>query len=193
VIDVCGDNGCCEVYCDCPEERKCGDDNCCEEGQECIRGECKHYCKNEKARGQTKVYDPKTECCTEHGIEPKYPIRHYERCKKTRVARAGHKPTSNGCGPAEGPKVPNTFGKASFLAACNAHDICYDTCRSDRDKCDETFYRQLKAACRAAYPVQGSKNRKACVAQATNYHDAVIALGSIAYEDAQSKACQCCP
>ncbi|MEZ5098570.1 MAG: hypothetical protein R3C15_01920 [Thermoleophilia bacterium] len=183
---------CVEGACVCKDERDPCKGICCKKGEECVRGECKPYCRNETARGVSRVYDPETQCCTEHGIEQKYPIRIYERCRKTRVPRPGYEPTSNGCGPKGGPKVSDTFGKASFLEACNAHDICYGTCKSDRDACDKRFGKQLRRACRNAYG-EGTKKRDACLETAKGYHDAVIALGSIAYADAQSEACQCCP
>lgn len=176
----------------CPPERRCNE-KCCPEGEECIRGECTPYCRNERGRGVTRVYDPKTECCTEHGIEQKYPIRNYARCRKTRVPRKGYKSNGRGrCGPDDGPEVPQGYRAASFRAACRAHDKCYDTCRSDRSECDEKFAKRVKRACTSTYPTPGL-NRSRCLRRANLYSDAVVALGSIYYADAQSKACQCCP
>jgi len=176
----------------CPPERRCSD-KCCPEGEQCVRGKCVPYCENERSRGVSRVYDPKTECCTKDGIEQKYPIRRYERCRKTRVPRAGYKPKGGGgCGPEGGPKFPDGYKKASFLGACQAHDRCYDTCRSDRSECDEKFAKRVRRACASAYPVRGPK-RHACMRRAELYSNAVIALGSVAYAEAQSKACQCCP
>ena len=183
---------CVDGTCVCADKREICDEVCCKKGEECIRGECKPYCEKESARGASRVYDPKTQCCTDYGIEPKYPIRIFERCRKTRVPKPDYKPTANGCGPKGGPKVSDTFGKASFLEACNAHDICYGTCKSDRDACDERFGKQLRAACKSAYR-KNTKNRAACLETADSYHDAVVALGGFAYDDAQSEACQCCP
>jgi hypothetical protein len=176
----------------CPDGRDPCKDVCCKEDERCIDDVCKRECENEHDRHATHMYNPKTQCCTEYGIEPKYPIRYYGRCEKTRVPRAGYKPTSNGCGPAGGPKVPNGFGKASFLDACNKHDRCYGTCRSNRRLCDERFGRRLRRACTNTYG-EGTRKRARCLDRAESYHDAVIALGSVAYADAQSEACQCCP
>ena len=176
----------------CPPERNCGG-KCCPSGEQCIRGECRPYCENETGRGVSRVYDPDTQCCTKYGIERKYPIRNFEACRKTRVARAGHKPKGGGgCGPEDGPKFPDGYKRASFLGACRAHDICYDTCRSDRRKCDRKFAERMRNACKRAYPVPG-RNRRKCLDRAELYSDGVTALGSIYYDKAQSKACQCCP
>ncbi|MEZ5102330.1 MAG: hypothetical protein R3C15_21520 [Thermoleophilia bacterium] len=195
----CGEyHDCCPVgarcvkgECACPDTRDPCKGVCCKKGEECIRGVCKPYCENETARGASRVYDPATQCCTEYGIEPKYPIRYFERCRKTRVPREGYVPEANGCGPKGGPKFPDKVGRADFRPACDAHDICYGTCRSDRDACDAQFARQLKRACQRAYPK--GKKRQACLARAKDYVDGVTALGSIAYDAAQSEACQCCP
>ena len=93
----------------CPPERRCNE-KCCPEGEECIRGECTPYCRNERGRGVTRVYDPKTECCTEHGIEQKYPIRNYARCRKTRVRARGTSQRARPRGPDDGPEVPQGYG-----------------------------------------------------------------------------------
>ena len=185
--DCCGDTECC------PPDRECCGEKCCPEGEGCVRGKCEKICKTETARGVSRVYNPETQCCTEGGIEPKYPIRYFTLCEKTRVARKGYKPTSNGCGPEGGPKLPDSFGKASFLAVCNKHDLCYGKCRSDRKACDRKFCQGIKAACQKAYPKAKSKMRIRCDNRAELYCDGVTALGSLAYDDAQSKACQCCP
>ena len=115
-------------------------------------------------------------------------------CRETRVPRPGFKPKGGGgCGPEGGPQVPNGYKKASFLRACRLHDRCYDTCRSKRSECDEKFTKRMKNACKNTYPVPGTPNRVRCMRRAELYSDAVTALGSFAYNEAQSKACQCCP
>ncbi len=148
----------------------------------------------------TRIYDPETQCCTEGGIAQKYPIEdadYYPRCEKTRVKRAGREPSGTGfCGPEGGPRAADGFGRANFLPHCQAHDDCYDTCRSDRERCDEVFCNRLLNACRNAYPQvkrrKGPK-RRACESMARDYCEAVVTFGSIAYTAAQRKACQCCP
>jgi hypothetical protein len=183
---------CVDHVCRCKDERSFCGQECCKKDEECDGGICKAVCATETHRRATQLYDRKTHCCTESGIEPKYPIRYFERCRKTRVARKGYTPTANGCGPKGGPKFSDTFGKASFLEACNTHDLCYGRCRSDRDTCDQHFRKQLMKACTAAYP-GGGKQLKACIRTADEYHSGVVALGEVAYDDAQSEACQCCP
>ena len=46
--------------------------------------------------------------------------------------------------------VPDSFGAASFTAACAAHDRCYDSAVS-RAQCDLLLFRALRTACYAAY------------------------------------------
>jgi hypothetical protein len=67
-----------------------------------------------------------------------------DRTKPSR-ARDGHIPSSNGCGTA-GFQVDPEFG---FSPCCDEHDMCYDTCGSDRDTCDKKFEKCLKATCDA--------------------------------------------
>jgi hypothetical protein len=163
-------------------------------GQKCIRGRCEWYCETESDRRRTHIYDPATQCCTGYGIEQKYPIQNYTRCEKTRVPRPGYTPDVNGCGAKNGPKVPDHFKKASFLAACNAHDRCYGTCRAEKSACDDAFVAGITKACRDAFK-KGSKNRRDCMETVKTYELGVRLGGTLvgAYDDAQSEACQCCP
>ena len=169
-----------------------------QEGQECIRGECAHVCKNEKGRGVSRVYDPQTQCCTEWGIERKYPIENFTRCEKTcgSVRASSRTRASTTAAPQTDRRSLARSVKLNFLPHCKKHDRCYDTCRSDRKEWDRDFCEGLFKACANAYPkVRGKKGpkRSSCEGLARVYCDAVVALGSIAYDDAQSKACQCCP
>ena len=190
---------CCGGTTPCPPEGECCGDVCCPEGKECIRGECEFVCKNEKRRGMSRVWDKKTQCCTEDGIAQKYPIKEmdYYRCEKTRVKRDGYEPPGNGfCGPDGGPRLPDGYGEANFLPHCQAHDACYDTCRSKKSKCDKAFCKRLFKACKRAYPKDKGKKgpmRIGCEERARDYCDGVVALGGGSFNDAQSKACQCCP
>jgi hypothetical protein len=160
---------------------------------------CLALCKwNQLNRKREQRYNPDTECCTDGGVQPKYPIKNFVLCEQTRVKRKGFKPDESKyyCGPADRPPFPDVFGKANFLPHCKKHDRCYDTCRSDRKECDRDFCEGLFKACANAYPkVRGKKGpkRRSCEGHARDYCDATIALGGFAYDDAQSKACQCCP
>ena len=196
----CGEFGdCCPVgascvdgECACPGKKPPCKGVCCAKDEECDDGVCKAICKTETDRRASRLYNRETQCCTEFGIERKYPIRYYARCEKTRVPRKGYVPEANGCGAKGGPKFPDTFGDASFLDACNRHDLCYGRCNSDRGACDKAFGKRLEKACTTAYPKPG-KAQRACLEQAKTYYDGVRLLGSVAYDAAQSEACQCCP
>lgn len=89
-----------------------------------------------------------------HAQQCEYPIGDLSKCAR-RTARAGHQPNTNGCGP-EGSdlKLPQGFGKADFSSACNAHDVCYETCNSDKLQCDANLKSAARASCLNAYPVQ---------------------------------------
>ena len=129
-----------------------------------------------------------------------YPIADLTSCP-ARTARAGHMPTVNGCGPAwfpAGLKVPQGSGIADYEQACNAHDVCYETCNSSQTKCDDDLENQMKSNCRAAYPRPASgedeeqPHRGTCLSRAHLYGRAVKRAGQGAYNNAQKVACECC-
>jgi hypothetical protein len=104
-------------------------------------------------------------------------------------------PTANGCGPENGPKVPNYFSfwnpfgrtdRYPFVNACNRHDICYGTLGSNRAACDQQFLSDLLAICAA----NGSTavSRTYCRGLAYTYYGAVAAFGGWAFDAAQAKA-----
>jgi len=119
-----------------------------------------------------------------------YPPRSLADCPNRRH-HPGHTPTSNGCG-AEGSiaPIPDGFGEADFLPACNAHDICYGTCNSVKATCDTNFRAALHQACIDAYPP--GLRRSACITVADGYANAVTKYGQSAYDAAQLQDCECC-
>lgn len=109
-------------------------------------------------------------------------------------------PSVNGCGP-EGStlKFPQGVGAADFTAACNAHDICYETCNSTKSACDADLTTAARAACMVAYPRptgdaqdEDRDRRGICLSRARTYGSAVSAWGKAAYDAAQKTACECC-
>jgi hypothetical protein len=129
-------------------------------------------------------YHVDTACCTSAGVQQKYPIKDLAACPN-RVPHPGHVPTSNGC-----TLSPDSFGAADFTPCCNGHDICYDTCNSNKATCDSTFLTCLQSACQAAYgsaPIRLS----ACLRVAQAYSRAVSSVDKF-YNDAQKEACDCC-
>ncbi|CAB0044110.1 unnamed protein product [Trichogramma brassicae] len=73
---------------------------------------------------------------------------------------------------------------------CNAHDICYDTCNQDKDKCDLEFKRCLYRYC-DGYQQSAAAIVNACKAAAKLLHTGTTALGCKSYLDAQRQACYC--
>lgn len=88
---------------------------------------------------------------------------------------------------------PNIFCRhTSFLGACNTHDRCYQTCKSNKTKCDKQFYRNMKKVCNK---LRGPERRLCggkCKMWADIYHIAVDLVGDRAYQGDQVKACACC-
>jgi hypothetical protein len=106
-----------------------------------------------------------------------------------KVPDPSYTPTSNGCGPDGGPQIPNNptgCGDTSFLEPCNAHDICYGTCGSNKDSCDHAFLDAMLEIC------SGSSCAYSCSQYANTYYGAVHNYGETAYESAQLAACACC-
>jgi len=148
-------------------------------------------------------YDPSSQCCEPAGVQPRHPIADLASCPD-RVPHPGHVPSFNGCGPAQGwirHVIPNKIGpyrNVDFTPACNNHDICYDTCNTEKSTCDQNFLADLHAACATAYPGNGYFDRymrAGCEADAYIYYVAVSQTqgGIVAYESAQKEACDCCP
>ena len=150
---------------------------------------------------QARRLDPKTQCCTPRSVQPKLEGFSARACKETLTKRPKsekYKPSKNGCGskdfdvadtwPAKGPGK-----KASFTPACNKHDVCYGTCKKDKDACDKAFCLDLKKACKNTWPNAGdSKRRDGCESRADLYCAGVILAGDAAYWNAQEEACHCC-
>src|SRR5215469_1326989 len=67
--------------------------------------------------------------------------------------------TFNGCGPdptcgcpTSPTPIPQGYKRVSFTDCCNAHDVCYGTCRQPRADCDTNILTCLQNACTARYP-----------------------------------------
>lgn len=145
------------------------------------------------ARTYEDRYEPRTQCCTDYGIEPKFPMSRPARCKDKTQATSVIE--ANGCGPRDKPMTGEfTIGKKtlSFKKACNAHDICYGTCSSDRVSCNDDFEKAMKKVCTDAFGKR-TKARATCLAEAETYSDAVRLFGGDAYDEAQKAHCKCCP
>jgi Group XII secretory phospholipase A2 precursor (PLA2G12) len=158
-------------------------------GPICIKPTCDY--EDQLSGRETATYDPETECCGKFGVEPRDKGWSFASCAATRVPRPGFRPSSNGCGTATF-RAPPAFAKAGFTPACNAHDICYDTCNKTQDDCDDAFRKSLARICNRRY----GKNPRALDACENLAAEASIALrvdGGDAYRKAQKEACICCP
>jgi hypothetical protein len=95
----------------------------------------------------------------------------------------------------------------SQTLACNVHDICYQTCGSDRGSCDTALGADARKECDNHYPaicpssfslltcIQFQKERKACKIAVTIMYDGVVGaagFGSKPYYERQSQHCLCC-
>jgi secretory phospholipase A2 len=74
----------------------------------------------------------------------------------------------------------------NFKACCDAHDVCYGTCLSDKTNCDNQFGRCLISLCAT------SANPWTCKMWAADYVSAVQRLGSLFFTP-NSQKCICVP
>lgn len=102
-----------------------------------------------------------------------------------------HKPESNGCGSFGLEKVyQEFFATPQITACCDVHDICYDTCNSDKEKCDLEFKRCLYKYC-DSFESSSTKVVNACRTTAKLCFSGTTTLGCKSYIEAQKNACYC--
>ncbi|XP_049773140.1 group XIIA secretory phospholipase A2 [Schistocerca cancellata] len=102
-----------------------------------------------------------------------------------------HTPSSDGCG-SQGLKIDNEYLPVGDMTnCCNDHDICYDTCGSDKEKCDLEFKRCLYKICEKHQKLITDKGVKACKAAAKMLFTGTLTLGCKSFLDSQKRACFC--
>ncbi|XP_034246380.1 group XIIA secretory phospholipase A2 isoform X2 [Thrips palmi] len=102
-----------------------------------------------------------------------------------------HKPSSNGCGPV-GMEIPkDALPVSEMTECCNQHDICYDTCNNDKEKCDFDLRRCLYKICDNHAQTVGSALTTVCKSVSKTLFSGTITLGCKSYLDAQKEACFC--
>ncbi|BES92549.1 Group XII secretory phospholipase A2 precursor (Hypothetical proteinypothetical protein2G12) [Nesidiocoris tenuis] len=101
------------------------------------------------------------------------------------------KPQVNGCGPEMLKIDDKNMPYPQMTLCCDNHDLCYSTCNSGKDKCDNDFKKCLYRVC-DAFRVADEANL-GCKAAAKVLYTATTALGCKFYQDAQSAACYCAP
>lgn len=103
-----------------------------------------------------------------------------------------HTPGFDGCG-SLGLKIDKEYLPSQAMEeCCNAHDICYDTCNSDKELCDLDFKRCLYKYCDTYEKnVAGDVVMKGCKAAAKMLFTGTLTLGCKSYLDSQQRACYC--
>ena len=99
-------------------------------------------------------------------------------------------PVPNGC-----TMVPDSFWlpgcrRTFFTTCCDAHDICYGTCRANKAACDLNLGACMANACFTSQTNRRCQNL--CAAQAVIYHAGVAELGCRWFRAGQQDACICC-
>ena len=113
--------------------------------------------------------------------------------------------------------VPLAPGEAVLPLACNHHDICYQTCGSNKSSCDDTMKSEMDSTCDVAYPdafcpysglealakciigIPGGgvhanyfTERAWCYSASVIFRQGLGALGGSAYTGRQVDYCRCC-
>ncbi|XP_055856506.1 group XIIA secretory phospholipase A2 [Episyrphus balteatus] len=103
-------------------------------------------------------------------------------------------PSSDGCG-SLGLSISTEYLPAAEMGACcNEHDICYDTCNSDKELCDLDFKRCLYRHCETYDKTIASDIViKSCKGAAKMLFTGTLTLGCKSFLDAQKRTCYCPP
>ncbi|XP_030369067.1 group XIIA secretory phospholipase A2 [Scaptodrosophila lebanonensis] len=103
-------------------------------------------------------------------------------------------PTADGCG-SLGLRISTEYLPAAEMeTCCNAHDICYDTCNSDKELCDLDLKRCLYKYCDSyEKSITSDLMTKGCKAAAKMLFTGTLTLGCKSYLDSQKRSCYCAP
>uniref|UniRef100_A0A8C2ASK8 Group XIIB secretory phospholipase A2-like protein n=1 Tax=Cyprinus carpio TaxID=7962 RepID=A0A8C2ASK8_CYPCA len=120
------------------------------------------------------------------------------RCRygKAPQPRAGYQmPEPDGCSTSLlGFQVPNSFdmGVPAMTKCCNQLDICYDTCGSNKYRCDTKFRWCLHSICGDLKKSLGLISKvEACETFADTMYNTVWTLGCRPFMNGQRAACYC--
>lgn len=72
---------------------------------------------------------------------------------------------------------------------CDKHDICYQTCGSNRGECDYQMYQDMLSVCEASTESEAIKEK--CRAFAGSYWGGLAGFGKEAFEERQGEVCIC--
>lgn len=110
----------------------------------------------------------------------------------TPVRNKFYTPTSDGCG-SLGMRINTDYLPAVEMEqCCNAHDICYETCNSDKELCDLDFKRCLYKYCdNSEKSIVNDLVTKGCKGAAKMLFTGTLTLGCKSYLDSQKRSCYC--
>jgi len=98
-------------------------------------------------------------------------------------------PSYNGCGPKNNHiATPSNW---EFDEVCDEHDICYGTCGSSKQECDNILGDDLVMKCVNNVPTWPGQTREYCILTAGSMHEFVKDFGKQFFEDAQQEYCEC--
>lgn len=196
---IANDNGCCgNIKFDPADEECCGGTTIVAKGRCCNGTELEEGFECCNKLSPPLRYNPETTCCTESDLYAKLTVLPIDISKcPDRVAHPNYEPTQDGCGmPGWELITPQTDITMTvlFKECCEGHDLCYQIYNASRSGCDATFLDCLNRACvQQIPPVLAVIGLPLCAARAAIYYLAVAWYGEAGFNDAQRRACQCCP
>ncbi|KAK8723516.1 hypothetical protein OTU49_011753 [Cherax quadricarinatus] len=115
------------------------------------------------------------------------------KCKNNKIPVHDntHKPQANGCGSFGVFFEKEDLSRPEMVDCCNDHDICYDTCGSNKEECDLRFRRCLYSTCEVNQHQMDTLTYTKCKGGAKLLYTATMALGCTSYKEAQHGACRC--
>lgn len=111
--------------------------------------------------------------------------------QKIPVRDPNYIPKANGCGSLGVFFGEDDLPRPEMVDCCNGHDICYDTCGSDKEVCDKIFKRCLYNSCDVHENDMDVISFKKCKGGAKLLYTATMAFGCTSFKEAQYNACKC--
>jgi len=81
--------------------------------------------------------------------------------------------------------------RLGLTGCCNEHDVCYGSCGSTFQECEERFSACMGAACEARHPDAASDEGQECKSAAAMFSMGTRLGGCAVYKQTQRDACEC--
>lgn len=111
--------------------------------------------------------------------------------EKIALPNPEHIAKANGCGSLGVFFGEEDLSRPEMVHCCDDHDICYDTCGTEKENCDRRFKRCLYSTCEVNRKEMNNLAYKKCRGGAKLLYIATITVGCASFKEAQDNACVC--